>query len=93
MISMLSATWQTTTSWHDGGMFMGMHWIWWSLGLLTVGVLLWAFWRAFVDRSETHRRAERRGAAEEALRENLAVGEIDEEEFARRMRILRETAA
>lgn len=31
MISMLSATWQTTTTWHDGGMFMGMHWIWWSL--------------------------------------------------------------
>ncbi len=93
MISMLSAAFQMTTSWHDGGMFMGMHWIWWSLGLLTVGVLLWAFWRAFADRSETHRRAERRERAEEALRKRFDIGEIYEDEFARRMRILRETAA
>lgn len=89
---MLSATWQVSASWHDGGMFMGMHLVWWSIWIFTVGMLLWALWRVFSDRSETHRRAENKGAAEEVLRGKFAAGEIDEDEFVRRMRILRDSA-
>jgi uncharacterized membrane protein len=82
-----------STSWHDSGLFMGMHWIWWFLWLVTIAVLLSALWRVFADRSETHRRAERHEAAEEALRKRFAAGEIDEEEFANRMRILRDVVS
>jgi len=84
---------QMPYTWHRGGMFVGMHWIWWSLWLLTICVLLWALWRLFRERSEIHRRVERQEAAEEALRMRFAAGEIDEEEYARRMRVLRETTA
>ena len=34
MTALLSATLQMSDSWHDGGMFMGMHLIWWSFWLL-----------------------------------------------------------
>lgn len=81
---------QMRTSWHEGGMFIGMHWIWWLLWILTIGLLLWGFWRMFADRREAHRRTERTEAAEEALRRRFAEGEIDEDEFVRRMRMLRE---
>jgi len=91
MLLMLSSAWQMTTSWHNEGMFMGMHWVWWSIWLLTIVFLLWGFLRVFSDRSETHRRAGRMETAEEALRKRFATGDIDEEEFARRMRILRDT--
>jgi len=89
-ISVFAIT-QMSTSWHDGGLFMGMHWVWWFIWLFTIAILLSALWRAFADRSETHRRVERKEAAEEALRERFASGEIDEEEFIRRMGILRES--
>jgi uncharacterized membrane protein len=72
-------------------MFMGMHWVWWSIWLLTIAFLLWGFWRIFSDRSETHRRAESQETAEEALRKRFANGEIEEEEYALRLRILLHT--
>jgi len=81
---------QMGTSWHEGGMFIGMHWVWWILWILTLAFLLWAFWRMAIDRRETHRRSEGRAEAEAALRERFARGEVDEEEFRKRMRILRE---
>ncbi|MCJ7630355.1 MAG: SHOCT domain-containing protein [Longimicrobiales bacterium] len=91
MTAVLSAALQMSDSWHDGGMFMGMHWVWWSIWLLTIAFLLWGFWRVFADRSGTHRRAQRQETAEEALRKRFANGEINEEEFARRLRILWDT--
>ena len=30
------ATAQMPRSWHDGGMFGGMHWAWWSFWILTL---------------------------------------------------------
>lgn len=92
MMLLLISTAQMPMSWHDRGMFMGMHWIWWSFWLLTIAFLSWALWRAVADRSQTRRQTERQEAAEEALRKKYAVGEISEEEYARRMRILRDTA-
>lgn len=77
--------------WHDGGLFMGMHWLWWSVWILTFVFLIWGLIRLFGDRSATHDRVQREEAAEEALRRRFADGEIDEEEYARRLRVLRET--
>lgn len=91
MTAVLFANLQMSNSWHDRGMFMGMHWVWWSIWILTIAGLLWALWRAFADRSETHRRAERQETASEALRKRFAEGEITEEEFARLMRVLRDS--
>ncbi len=77
------------TAWHDGGMFMGMHWAWWSIWIVTLVILAWAFFRMFADRSETRRRQRDREHAEEALRERFARGEIDDQEFEARMESLR----
>ncbi len=77
--------------WHNGGLFMGMHWLWWLFWLVTLAVLIGAFWRLFADRSSYHRTVEEEEAAEEVLRARFARGEIDEEEYARRLRVLRET--
>lgn len=91
MIGLMTTPAQMPRSWHDGGMFMGMHWLWWSVWILTLALLLFAFWRVIADRSETHRQMESEEAAEEELRRRYARGEIDEEEFERRLRVLRET--
>jgi len=83
---------QMTTHWHDSGMFMGMHWVWWILWILTILVLLWGIGRLLADRSNTHHRVGWQEEAEGKLRQRFAAGEIDEEEFARRMRILRDSS-
>lgn len=82
---------QMPRAWHDGGMFMGMHWLWWAVWILTLLVLVWGFWRLFADRSEVHRRVRREEAAEEELRRRFARGEIDEEEYMEKLAVLRET--
>lgn len=76
-------------SWHDQGLFMGMHWVWWIFWIAAAAAIVWAFWRVRADRVEAQRAAERSLAAEEALRERFARGEIDEEELAERMEVLR----
>lgn len=78
-------------SWHNGGMFIGMHWLWWLFWIFTLVILGWALVRLGADRSASHRQALREEAAEETLRRRYAAGEIDEEEYARRMKVLRET--
>lgn len=50
-------------------------------------VLLWALWRVHVDRVEAHRDAEHL-RAEDVLRHRFARGEIDEEEYTRRLQAL-----
>lgn len=77
-------------SWHEGGLFMGMHWAWWLFWTFTLLVIAWAFVRLVSDRSETHKHVGRKEAAEEALRRRFAAGEIDEDEYARRMKVLRD---
>ncbi len=82
---------QMRGSWHEGGMFMGMHWGWWSVWVLTLFILVWAFWRMAVDRSETRRQTQRKEAAEGELRAMFARGEIGEDEFAERLTVLQQT--
>ncbi len=78
-------------SWHDGGFLMGMHWIWWAFWIVVFLALLAAFWRLFSDRSETRDRVGHEEAAEALLRRRFATGAIDEQEYARRLKVLRET--
>jgi uncharacterized membrane protein len=47
----------------------------------------------YADRSSTYRQARREEAAEEELRRRFARGEIDDDEFAERLRVLRETSS
>jgi uncharacterized membrane protein len=72
-------------------MFMGMHWLWWTFWIVVLAVLAWGFVRLFADRRETHRRACCEEEAEDELRGRFARGEIDEDEYARRLEVLRET--
>lgn len=76
-------------SWHRGGLFMGMHWAWWIFWIAAAAVIVWAFWRLRADRVDAHRSAERSLAAEEALRERFARGEIDEGELIEKMAALK----
>ncbi|MEX1185227.1 MAG: SHOCT domain-containing protein [Gemmatimonadaceae bacterium] len=82
----------TQGSWHRQGMFFGMHWVWWGIWIATAVVLLWAIWRMHSDRVEAQRDAVRRLSAEEVLRHRFAKGEISEEEYAARLRVLAEDA-
>lgn len=79
-------------TWHDGGMFVGMHWLWWLFWVFTLAIIAWGVVRLGADRSETHRDVLRQEAAEDTLRRRFAAGEIDEEEYTRRMKVLRETS-
>ncbi len=78
-------------SWHNGGLFMGMHWLWWGFWVVLFAVLGLAFWRLASDRAQTGRSVTEEEQAEEALRRRFANGEIGEEEFARRLKVLRES--
>lgn len=82
---------QMPQGWHRGGLYLGMHWAWWIFWILALLIIFWAFWQLYVERREERRERVRAEEAEELLRERFARGEIDEEEFARRLRILRET--
>lgn len=78
-------------SWHEGGLFMGMHWLWWAFWIGLLAVLLAAFWRLWAERSQTKRAVVEDERAEAALRQRFANGEIDEDEYARKLKMLRES--
>lgn len=78
-------------TWHDGGMFVGMHWLWWFFWAFALFIIGWAFVRSSADRTEAHRDVLQKEAAEDMLRRRFAAGEIDEEEYARRMKVLKDT--
>ncbi len=79
------------TTIHDSGLLMGMHWAWWIFVVGTLLVLIWAFWIAFAERGATPRKEVTREAADEALRQRFARGEISEEQFVETLRVLRES--
>jgi putative membrane protein len=69
-------------------------WNEWAWVVMVVSMV--AFWALVVVgiwlavRSSTTPRADRSRSAEETLRQRYAAGELDEEEFARRLNVLRE---
>lgn len=77
--------------WHHEGLYMGLHWGWWIFWILVLVVLIWGFVRYFSDERERRRGSDRKESSEEILRQRFGRGEIDEDEFARRMKALRET--
>lgn len=78
-------------SWHETGLFMGMHWAWWAFWVVVLLALAQAFLRLFRDRAEMRRSAAREESAEEVLRARFARGEITEEELIHALKVLRET--
>ena len=80
----------TQGSWHHDGLFMGMHFGWWLFWIVMLALLAWAFWRLAAERREVSRHREEWEDAEEILRQRFARGEIDEEEFSRRLKVLDE---
>lgn len=79
--------------WSFDGHFMGMHWLWWSLWIVIFLTLVWGMARLLGDRPRPLDGAGREEPAEEALRRRFANGEIDEEEFERRLKVLRGSGA
>ena len=55
MKSMIAAVPQMR-SWHDGGLFMGMHWFWWFVWIGMILLVAWGLVRLFADRSRTRRK-------------------------------------
>lgn len=82
---------QMPQSWHHSGLYLGMHWGWWIFWIAAALILVWAFWRLYAERRQLTQDVLRREAAEETLRERFARGEIDEEELARRLRVLQQS--
>ena len=81
---------QMQGAWHDGGMPFGMHWGWWFFWILVLLVFGGAMWRFSTRSSGTRDQTPRGEGAEEALRKRFASGEISDEEFTARLRVLRE---
>ena len=69
-------------------------WWHWGIGILLfaifIGLVVWAVWRVTSQRSSARSAGGGTGgAAEDLLRHRFAAGEIDEEEFNKRLETLR----
>lgn len=82
---------QMPTTWHHDGHLIGLHWAWWLFWIAVVFLIVWSFWRLVRDERTRDREEGRRENAEEVLRRRYSEGEIDEDEFRHRMRVLGET--
>jgi putative membrane protein len=68
--------------WNEVGHMGGM-WIWWILGIVVVGALAWGVLRS------PARDGDAGVSAEELLKRRYARGEIDKEEYEKRLQDLR----
>lgn len=82
---------QMPTGWHHDGFFMGLHWFWWLFWIFVVLGVVWAFWRLVSSERRRDGEETRSETAEEILRRRFSEGEIDEDEFRRRLRALQES--
>lgn len=80
--------------WHHDGFGMGAHWGWWLFGLV---ILALAIWVVVISRRHGgsgaggHGEGRTGGDAKEVLQRRFAEGELSEEEFRERLRVLRES--
>lgn len=83
--------WTYMTQVGHNGMVVGMGWAWWLFWVAAVIFVVWAVARMTGGRGKPQRDPTPEQAAEATLRRRFAKGEIDEEEFTRRMEVLRDT--
>ena len=77
--------------WHDGG-HVSMHWGLWLLWLALLLLIAWLLVRSAARGTSRGSRSPQGSpgeSAEEALRRRFAEGEMEEEEFQRRMKTLK----
>lgn len=73
-----------------GGWMWGMHWLWWLFWIAVAALLIWALVSVVGGLGPTDATGrDDRESAEEVLRRRYAAGEIDEEEYRERLRVLR----
>jgi putative membrane protein len=73
---------------HMNGWGWGMMGFGWVIGLVVIGVLVWAVIQATQRRGNTET-ADPTGRAEATLADRFARGEIDDDEYRRRLAALR----
>lgn len=73
------------------GMYMGLHWGWWLLWAVIVALLVWALARGLSGWGKREAPRSDPDSAEAILRSRFARGEISEEEFREREKVLRES--
>ena len=76
--------------WQDGGHVMGWHWGWWAFWIVLILLLAWGVARGLGRGGASGGGSGGDVSAEETLRRRFAAGEIDEEEYTRRLEALRE---
>lgn len=79
------------TSWHHEGLFMHMHWLWWVIWIVLILFVVWGFVRLVGEQRDQRDASSRREAAEDVLRRRFSEGELDEDQFLHRMRLIRES--
>lgn len=87
------------TWWGHDGWMMGAHWGWWIFWLVAAVLLVWVLVRVLQSGEGTSSGPGGASGAgtrpepdpEQVLRNRFARGEISEEEFRRRMEVLRES--
>lgn len=67
---------------------MGVAWVWPLILVLGLAIVVWALIRAF--RADTGQASAGTGSARQILQERFARGEITEQEYRERMRVLDE---
>ena len=72
---------QMGETWHRQGLFMGMHWAWWTFWILAAAVVLWAFWRVYSDEREARGEVRAFRNREADLRARHERGEISREQL------------
>ena len=76
--------------WQDGGHLMGLHWGWWTFWIVLLVLLVLGVASGFGGGRRGGGATPAETSAEEVLRRCFAAGEIDEEEYQRRLKALRD---
>lgn len=94
MYALLTQQGQRGYMWYGDGHMVGMHWGWWIFWIAVVAFLVWLVARTTGSGATGSGAASPpspRQSPEEILRERFAKGEITEEEFRERLRVIRES--
>lgn len=85
-----NAAFVQTPFWHHDGYMMGWHWGWWLLWLVVAALVVWGLARAAGSGGGPAGGPSPENP-EDALRGRYARGEISQEEFEERLRVLRDS--